>query len=223
MRKHRNAIKGDARVRETIVKEAAKLMYSEGVGQYHTAKWRAAKSVLSQGGNRVKTIRPRDLPSNGEISDAVYAMAKLFEGDALTSRLFEIRIAALDIMEQLEDFSPRLIGSVSTGRIKKTSDIDLHLFTDNLEPLETRLNELGWHYAKEEIHILYNGKPRQFTHIYLDTEFPIELSIYPNNEIRVQGRSSTDGKPIIRMSYNRLLALIQEEHSEDWEHYLSHS
>lgn len=117
----------------------------------------------------------------------------------------------------------RLIGSVSTGRIKKTSDIDLHLFTDSLEQLEIRLNELGWHYAKEEIHTLYNGKPRQFTHIYLDTEFPVELFIYPNNEIRVQGRSSTDGKLIIRMSYNRLLSLIQDEHCEDWERHISFS
>jgi len=203
-----------------ITKEAAKLMYEGHSNQYHTAKWRAAKSVLSRGEKRVKTIRTHDLPSNGEISEAVYALAKFNEGDSSSIRLFAMRISALDIMEKLDEFSPRLIGSVSTGRIKKSSDIDIHIFTDSLEILEQKLHVLNWHFERKQTHILYNGKPREFTHFYIEQEFPVELSVYPSNEIRVQGRSSTDGKPILRVSYAKLLTLIQEQHAEQWQAYI---
>jgi len=223
MRKNRTkkSNKGDYRLRETITHEAARIMYQEDVAQYHTAKWRAAKSILSRGGKNIKTIRTRDLPSNGEISSAIYQMATFYEGDTINYRLFTMRLAALDIMEELQVFSPRLIGSVSTGRIKKNSDIDVHIFTDSLESLKTHLDDKQWPFECKQVCIMHNGKPREFTHIYLEHEFSVELSVYPENEIRVRTRSSTDGKPIIRLSYDRLLALIEREHGEAWEQYLA--
>lgn len=206
--------------RTLITNEAARLMYEEGVKQYHTAKWRAAKSLLSQGcgASRANT---RDLPSNGEISEQVYRIATMHEGSNLTSRLFEMRLIALEVMEALEEFSPRLIGSVSTGRIKKNSDIDLHIFTDSIETLELKLQQLVWEYEMEKVAIRYGAGFREFTHIYLNKyEYAVELSVYPEKDIRVRGRSSTDGKPIVRVSYRRLLELIQREHEDDWSEYL---
>ena len=41
-------------------------------------------------------------------------------------------------LRALSEFSPRLIGSVSTGHIRRGSDIDLHVFTDDLDPLFDR-------------------------------------------------------------------------------------
>ena len=38
-----------------------------------------------------------------------------------------------------------------------------------------------------------------YTHIYLQADFPVELSVYPRAELRVVSRSSTDGKPIKRL------------------------
>lgn len=212
--------RGNAQFRQLLVREAARLMYEENIKQYHTAKWRAAKNLLSRGGIKMCKVRTRDLPSNGEISLAVYQMAQMHEGGTLTRRLFSMRITALDIMENLASFSPRLIGSVSTGRIKKTSDIDFHIFTDSLEVLENRLEQLSWDFEKETVTIRSGGKFREFTHLYVDHEFPMELSVYPANEIRARGRSSTDGKPIDRLSYERLLGLIEEQHADAWYEYL---
>jgi len=67
---------------------------------------------------------------------------------------------------------------------------------------------VGWRYEKQDVAISDNGKIKYYTHIYLDLDFLVELSIYPENHIRVRGRSSTDGKPIERMSYNKLHALV---------------
>ena len=38
-----------------------------------------------------------------------------------------------------------------------------------------------------------------YTHIYLQADSPVELSVYPRAELRVVSRSSTDGKPIKRL------------------------
>lgn len=213
--------KGDLKTRQLITREAARLMYQEGVSQYHTAKFMAARSVLSGGGKSAYIRNPSHLPSNGEINEAVDALAELHEGDTRYSQLFAMRILALEYMQKLERFSPRLIGSVSTGRIKKTSDIDIHIFTDDMEALLLYLDCQGWQYETANITVSQNGILKAYTHIYIDSEYPIELSVYSNNEIRIRGRSSTDGKPIIRVSAAKLLELILNEHEEQWQRYIA--
>ena len=59
-------------------------------------------------------------------------LARTHEGDARTDRLLEMRLEALRMMRLLSHFRPRLIGSVMTGHIRQGSDIDLHLFSDNV-------------------------------------------------------------------------------------------
>jgi len=216
MKNKRSSNKGNAERRYLLAREAARLMYEDGIKQFHTAKLKAAKKLLHGRG-----LRACDLPSNGEISKASHELALLQEGDSLGARLFEMRITALEVMEKLKIFRPRLMGSVSTGKIKKTSDIDLHVFCDEPERLEKHLDQLDYSYEKEQVNIIYEGKPREFTHIYFQREFPVELSVYPEKEIRVRGRSSTDGQVIIRLSEAKLLELIEREHTFAWNQYLN--
>ena len=224
MRKSKQAKyhKNDKRLRNTITLEAAKLMYHGEAAQFHTAKWRAARSIFCHGPGRqqARTIRPQDLPSNGEIAEAVYQIAKFYEGDTFYYRLFNMRIAALGLMESLHPFSPRLIGSVSTGKITRHSDIDIHVFSDSLESLSTHLKQQNWQFEEKQVCIMVNSKVKTFTHIYITHEFPVELSVYPQCDLRIRSRSSTDGKAIERLSYNKLLTLIETEHAEEWAEYL---
>ncbi|TQV81068.1 nucleotidyltransferase [Aliikangiella coralliicola] len=207
MRKKRNDI------RRLLVREAARLMYEEGVDQYLDAKRKAAKRILGK--------QTRDLPSNGEIAEELFQLSQFHQGDELEATLFEMRILAMDVMENLAEFSPRLIGSVSTGKVRQGSDIDLHVFTNSLENLQAHLEAAKWSYSLKKIWIQKSGRPAEFTHIYLDFDYPVELSIYPENEIRVRGRSSTDGKPIERLSASKLRDLVMNEHSEAWKEYIS--
>lgn len=209
MKKKRNNI------RQLLVREAARLMFEEGIDQYLDAKRKAAKRVLGK--------LTRDLPSNGEISEELHALAMFHRGDELYSTLFEMRLLAMDIMEHLQEFQPRLIGSVSTGRIRQGSDIDLHLFSDGVETIQIFIDKLGWQYELKQISIMKSGRPVEFRHIYLNFEFPVELSIYPLHEIRVRSRSSTDGKPIQRFSVSKLRELIMSEHAEAWNEYITRS
>ncbi len=205
-------------LRQQITKLAARLMYEEDVGQYFDAKRIAARRLLKQGGKG--KVWFKDLPSNGEISTELNVLADLHEGEQRKEILFAMRVIALDIMESLSPFNPRLIGSVSTGRIRAGSDIDIHVFTDDIELMTNHIHSLSWSFETEQVPIQLNGAIEVFTHIYVENFFPIELSVYPSAQMRVQGKSSTDGKPIIRLKPQALRDLIMSEHIEPWLYYL---
>ncbi|MCB9766331.1 MAG: nucleotide-binding enzyme [Alphaproteobacteria bacterium] len=211
--------KGDGRrdrLRQQITEEAARLMYAEGVGQYFDAKRIAARRLLGTSGARQLQFRPRDLPSNGEIREAMLALARRAEGEDQARRLFALRVQALVIMEVLLDFRPRLIGSVSTGHVRRGSDVDLHVFTVDVDVLTAALDAEGIGYTVEPVLIRISGGFKEYTHVHLDTPFPVELTVYDPRELRVVSRSSTDGRPIDRVDPARLEARMAEEHPAAW-------
>lgn len=208
-------------LRAQIAAEAARLMYEEDVKQYFTAKRMAAKRMLGRVGGKRLRYRPQDLPSNGEIRDALLLLAELAEGDKRTQRLFAMRIVALEAMRTLLPYESRLIGSVSTGHIRRGSDIDLSVFTDDDEGLERHLRGLGWTFETERVSILKFGQIREYLHLHVADVFPIELTVYALRELRFRPRSSTDGKPIRRMKIASLEGLLMQEHPNEWAEYLS--
>ncbi len=207
-------------LRASLALEAARVMYEEGVKQYFTAKRIAAKRVLGRVGGRRLRFRPQDLPSNGEIRDALLRLAELAEGDRRGRRLFAMRVVALEAMRELAPFEPRLIGSVSTGHVRRGSDIDLHVFTDDEGALEAHLRALGWTFEIERVFIVKGGKPREYTHAHVADVFAIELTVYARRERFARPRSSTDGKPIERLDVAALEALAAREHPGEWAEYL---
>ena len=191
-------------IKTLMIQECANLMYHEGVKQYFDAKKIAAKRICKN--------KNQYFPSNGEILNTVYQLSLQDQDFDRESVLFRMRLKALEMMQLLECFSPRLIGSVSTGKIKRTSDIDLHVFCDDVELLTTFLIDDKIPFEQSEVLIMKNHKPYLYQHIYVMNEFNIELSVYPVNELRVTSRSSTDGKPIVRMSKVKLEKIIEQEH-----------
>ncbi|AKT37012.1 hypothetical protein [Chondromyces crocatus] len=208
-------------VRGRITFEAARLMVEEGVDQYFTAKRIAAKRVLGRVEGRRTRYRPADLPSNGEIRDAVLVLSEHAEGSLRTRRLFALRIVALEAMRALAAFSPRLIGSVSTGHVRRGSDIDLHVFPASEEMLERHLRELGWTQERELVSIHKGGEFRDYVHYHVADVAPIELTVYEPRELRSRPRSSTDGKPIVRLSVGAVESLCEREHPEAYQRYLA--
>lgn len=126
-------------LRAAIAQLAAQIMYGEEVKQYFTAKRLAAKRLLGQLDAKSIRYRPQDLPSNGEIKEALRELVIEIEGDGRTRRLFAMRVAAIEAMEQLEPFAPRLIGSVATGHVRTGSDVDLHVFARHPADVEAHV------------------------------------------------------------------------------------
>lgn len=207
-------------LRAAITQLAAQIMYGEDVKQYFTAKRLAAKRLREKGGVKALRARPQDLPSNGEIKAALLELVTEIEGDARTQRLFAMRIVALEAMEAMPAFQPRLIGSVATGHVRRGSDIDIHVFAWDAADVEAHVRALGWVHETQRVSILKHGRVMEFTHVHVPDVFPIELTVYPPNELRNRPRSSTDGKPIVRIRDSLLRALCAKEHAELWARYL---
>jgi hypothetical protein len=208
-------------LRAAIAQLAAQIMYGEDVKQYFTAKRLAAKRLLGQVNAKTLRYRPRDLPSNGEIKQALLELVVEIEGDQRVRRLFAMRIVALEAMEALTPFLPRLIGSVATGHVRSGSDIDLHVFAWDSADVEAHVRGLGWAYELERVSILKHGKVMNFTHVHVADVFPLELTVYAPNELSHRPRSSTDGKPIVRIRPQALRKICEREHAELWARYLA--
>jgi predicted nucleotidyltransferase len=198
----------DAKLRQAIAFEAARLMYERVESEYFTAKRKAAKR-LCRG-----TVKPQELPSNAEIRELIQVFARTHEGESRTANLKEMRLRALWLMRVLTRFRPRLIGSVMTGHVRKGSDIDLHLFSDHVEPVTAALEEEGLQFDVERKQVVKHGESRVFTHVHVHDTFSFELTVYPEDKAHYVFKSSITGKPIERASTRELEELIAREHPE---------
>lgn len=198
----------DAKLRHAIAFEAARLMYERTESEYFTAKRKAAARVCRG------SIKPTDLPSNAEIRDLIQVFARTHEGEQRAANLKDMRVRALWLMRVLCRFRPRLIGSVMTGHVRKGSDIDLHLFSDFIEPITAALEEEGLQYDVERKQITKHGETRLFTHVHVYDTFSFELTVYAEDKAHYVFKSSITGKPIERASTRELEELIAREHPE---------
>ncbi|QDU45763.1 Multifunctional CCA protein [Symmachiella dynata] len=194
------------KLRREIAFEAARLMYSRQESEYYTAKMKAGRK-LCRG-----WVKPRDLPSNAEIRDAIQSFARMHEGDQRTANLREMRVAALRVMRLLERFRPRLIGSVMTGHVRRGSDIDIHIFSDSVEAVVAVLREEGIPHDLERKQVRKHGEERVFNHLHFHDQFPFELTIYASKQAHYVFKSSVTGKAIERASIAELEQFLAVEY-----------
>src|SRR5947208_1241172 len=182
----------NAKLRQAIALEAARLMYERTESEYFTAKRKAARR-LCRGG-----VKPEDLPSNAEIREQIQVFARIHEGEKRTQHLRDMRLEALRMMRLLRPFRPRLIGSVMTGHVRKGSDIDLHVFTDTVGLVTDLLERDGCQFDVERKQVVKHNEARVFTHIHVHDRFNFELTVYPEDKAHYVFSSSVTGGPIER-------------------------
>lgn len=105
--------------------------------------------------------------------------------------------------------SPRLIGSVASGKIHRNSDVDIQLFCTREDRLEDALRDAGYEIERLEHERMKDGVFRRFVHYHFDLHgVPVELSVYDRAELYITRYSSVDGKPIDRVPLRRVRALL---------------
>ncbi len=184
-------------------------MYERLESEYFTAKRKAAARL----GVNFRH-QPKDLPSNREIRDEIQAFARIHEGERRVSDLRDMRLAALRMMRLLEPFRPRLIGSVVTGHIRKGSDIDIHVFSDNVAAITDVLELHNYRHDVERKRVLKHSTERIFTHVHIPDYYPYELTVYAADQVNYTFKSSVTGKAIERASIRELEHRIVAEHPE---------
>src|ERR671934_3068916 len=88
----------NAKLRQAIALEAARLMYERVESEYYTAKRKAARPLCRRG------VKPEDLPANAEIREQIQLFARIHEGEKRTRHLREMRLEALRLMRLLRTF-----------------------------------------------------------------------------------------------------------------------
>jgi predicted HD phosphohydrolase len=196
----------DVRIRRQIAFLAAQLMYNRTESEYFTAKRKAAKQLGVE-----HRFRPGDLPTNSEIRDQIQAMARMHEGSKRLGHLRDMRLEALRLMRKLTRFRPRLIGSVWTGHVRKGSDIDIHIFSDSLGLVTDALDNEGLAHDVERKRVIKFGEERIFTHIHINDRYTYELTLYPEDKLHYNFKSSITGKPIEKASIAELEAALEAD------------
>jgi hypothetical protein len=190
-------------LRRALALEAARIMAEHGIEDFLQAKRKAADRL---GVNDVAV-----LPKNIEIEAALREHQRLFGGESHGDILKQQRRIALDTMRLLNEFQPRLVGSVLTGTATNYSDINLHFFADRAESVTIRLLELGIPYELYERRVKMDSE-RSLNHPALRFDVDgrtIDATVFLIDGIRQSPYSPVDGRPMKRADAREVAELIE--------------
>ena len=189
-------------LRRAVAEEAARLMAEHGIADFLQAKRKAAERL---GAHDVSA-----LPKNTEIEAALRERQRLFGGPSHDQLLQEQRRIALQAMELLGEFQPRLVGSVLTGTATSHSDINLHLFADASESVAIRLIEVGVPHEFYERRVRMDAE-RSLSFPALRFEASgrtVDATVFPVDGIRQSPYSPVDGRPMRRADAREVAELV---------------
>ena len=187
--------------RRRVAEEASRLIVEGVENEYLHAKERAIMML----GLSSENCRP----ANRKIKEYISRLTREEMGDEeVNRRLTEMRVIALEVMEVIEDCDPYLIGSTLTGKIRRSSDVDIHAYCDNPQELEVRLSGSG--YEEIDCEIVENMKG-EFVHLkWLEEGYPVEITIYPWSWRDIVPISSVTQKPMERLPLDGLKNLLRK-------------
>lgn len=176
---------GSSHLRLSIASAAARLMAEDGIGDYGQAKRKAAKGLGA--------TNSEALPSNEEVEAELRAYQALFQDGEQTERLRELRQAALEAMEFLQDFRPYLTGAVLDGTAGRYAEIEIELFADSAKDVEIFLLSSNISYEPADNRQQGPDAPEARLRMEWD-DATILLSIYPFQAERRQRREPRQGR-----------------------------
>ncbi len=182
-------------------------MAEEGVRDFQSAKRKAT--------SRLALDDARDLPTNEEIEQALQQHLQLFHGQTLAHDVRRLRQLALEAMQFLSDFEPRLVGSVLSGTVAAETEIQLHVRADTPEQVDGFLREHGIPFRMTERRLRFGGDRQQMIPSYRFTAdgVNIELYVFRPEDAREMPLSPVDGRPMQRASARDVEALLQDSNS----------
>ncbi|HEY4329489.1 MAG TPA: hypothetical protein VGN88_07120 [Phycisphaerae bacterium] len=174
---------------QRLALEAARLMVERIETEYLHAKERA---ILMLG---LPYNTP--YPTNRQVKELIGKLTKSRLGaEVVAQRVREMREVAEEIMTVLEDFDPHLIGSTLSGKIRDSSDIDLHVYCHHHAEAEERLR--SFMYEEVEVEYVENQKGT-FVHLrWLERGYPVEITIHDWERRQEVPISSVTGKAMKR-------------------------
>jgi len=190
-------------LRRALAQEAARLMAQQGIADFLQAKRKAAE--------RLGVDDAAVLPRNTEIETALRDYQRLFGGTAHDEILKEQRRAALNAMQLLGEFQPRLVGPVLSGTATGHVEITLHVFADSAESVAMKLMDSGVPHDVHERRVRMDAERMLNvpTLRFRALDWSIDATVFPVDGIRQAPYSPVDGKPMKRADLREVQELIE--------------
>lgn len=190
------------RSRQSVAQEAARIMADHGITDFHAAKRKAAERLgLDQRGT---------LPSNIEVEAALIEHRRIYDDDDHAASLHQRRHLALEVMHEMVDFEPRLVGPLLAGTAAADAPANLHLFTDSAEDIAWFLEARGIEHRLFERRLRVR---RDHSRAYPGYRFDwraltVEATVFSYDGLRQAPLSPVDGKPMRRASIKKVARLL---------------
>ena len=167
MPRRKPAPSASSHLRRAIAGAAARLMAEEGIGDYGTAKRKAARGMGADDSAA--------LPTNEEIETELRAWQSLYQEDEQRERLHDLRTTALEVMQLLAGFNPYLTGGALDGTAGRYSAVEIDLFADSSKDVEIALLSNGISYD-----VMDNRRIGLDSQLRLEwNDLPVMISVYP--------------------------------------------
>lgn len=193
----------DWQMRQRLAQEAAQILLQRGNRDFHAAKQKAAEHL--------GVPDTRNLPNNSEIEQALMEYQRIFHADSQPQHLTQLREVAVEAMQFLQEFKPRLVGSVLNGSADQNSPLILHLFASSAE--QVKLFLIHHQIPHEESHKTVRFSPSRNEDIplyrFMADEVRVELMIF-NERQKHPPLSPVDGRPMQRADIRDVEMLLAE-------------
>lgn len=188
-------------IRLRLAQKTAQILLESGMRDFQSAKQKAA---LQLGVKDTKS-----LPSNSEIELALSEYQRLFHSKSQPEHLEKLRKIAIEAMQFLAGFHPRLVGSVLSGTADVHSIIRLHVFSETVE-------SVGFYFQDKKIPCKLNERRLRITtdqyqnystYEFIVDDILIELVVFlPKN--KQTPLSPIDSKPMKRADITEVELLL---------------
>lgn len=187
-----------------LAAEAARIYVEEALTDYGAAKRRAAErlGLSSRGG----------LPDNARVEAEVIAYQRLFGGAAYAARLQQLRRTAVQAMQLLAAFAPRLTGAVVSGAISSAHRVQLHAFPDKAELVDVFLVDRGFKITESERDYRYgNGRVESIPVVgFMADAVGVDVALFAPGDERQSPIAPASGRAAPRLTFAEAQALAQQ-------------
>lgn len=185
-----------------MAREAAVLLYTSQEKEYKQAKRKAAQ-----------TLGARILPSNPEVAEELDRIAEETEGPLRKERLLQMRKEALQVMENLKDYKPRLVGSVWRGTAHQNSDIDILTFSSEPTVVLAQLRKNNFRIMRREWQSVTKGGKKESSfhiHLILGSDDEVEVVVRSPEKTGRFERCEIYGDLVTGLNYPQLQRVLKE-------------
>lgn len=195
----RPAVPHRSNLRREIAALAARMIAEDGITDYGFAKRKAARQLGA--------VNADELPNNAEIEAEVRTYLAVFQDEEHVERQLVMRLAAIEVMRELEPFRPYLTGAVLEGTAGRYSEVEIDLFPESAKEVEIFFLNQNVAYEHREPRRNQPDGPEAILVFDWD-DIPFKLRIYAQDIERVSRRAGHGARQMERARLSVVEALV---------------